>query len=63
VADAARLHLDAHLPWLRIGYLPLDELEIGVGLGYLNDLHSRHGDFLTGVSLLLDANAGGLPMI
>src|SRR6202041_3958526 len=63
VADAARLHLDPHLPRLRIGYVPLDDFEVSVGLGYLNCLHSLHGGILVGVSVSLDGNAGGMPMV
>src|ERR1700722_224378 len=51
VADAARLHLDPDLPWLRIGHIPLDDFKTGIGLGYLNDLHSLHGGILTGVAV------------
>src|ERR1700679_1231787 len=67
VADAARLHLDPHLPWLRIGYIPLDHFKTGIGLGYLNDLHSLHGGIFTGVAVWLDVNAiahrHGVPLI
>src|SRR5580693_736216 len=43
MADTACLHLDAHLAGFGIGNISLDDFESGIGLGCLNDFHTRHG--------------------
>src|SRR5277367_1194110 len=55
MADSAGLYFDADLARLGIGYVPLDHLEIGVGLGYLSGLHSLHVGVLRWIRL--NANA------
>jgi hypothetical protein len=45
MTDTASLHLDAHLPRLRIGHVTLDDFEDGIRLGNLGDFHARHGEF------------------
>src|SRR5580704_11327271 len=44
MADAAGLHLDAHLARLRLGDVTLDDFEAGIGLGDLNGFHAWHGN-------------------
>ena len=43
VTHPAGLHFDAHLARLGFWDIALDDLEIGIWLGYLNDCHARHG--------------------
>jgi hypothetical protein len=42
VAYTAGLHFDAHLALFWFWNVALDDLKIGVGLGDLDDFHSRH---------------------
>jgi hypothetical protein len=39
MTNAAGLHLDAHLPWARLGDLALDDLETCSGFRNLRDRH------------------------